>query len=792
MSSITKHSRMVMLMVMVTVTLGDEVPIDPQATCEDGTPLYLRMPHHHTAQVPLDASLEIILDLPFPRHDNVWFQQRWSGGGDGGGLQVSDRSTFAPGDPYSWDRTPQEFLDVTPDIITEAFKEGVQAMSLIDELEMRLYSNNITVDKLDPSWKQDKLFHFSNELVRNLSRFGHIASLTTIKIKSKVNMLENKTSVDMVRLGSLKECEEELKHLKPSSCDIDAPYRTSDGTCNNLKNPTWGASFTPFRRLLPAVYGDGVSAMKRAVDGEELPNPRHVSNSININKNNQSACFSILHMTFGQFLDHDLTATPTSRGVGGSLIPCCLPSVLSKPELKHPECAPIFIPPDDEFYPAYGISCLNLVRSSPAHSCSFGPREQLNTATGYIDGSAVYGSTKKLAKELRVGRDGLLDTQVTKKGEEMLPASKNLHDGCNVKENFDKKEFCFKSGDFRVNEQMMLMLMTTLWARQHNNLARQLKALNPSWDDEKLYQEARRINVAMIQNVAYKEFICGVLGRRLMEGLGLMPGTGGRYSTDYDPAIPPSIANEFAAAVYRFGHSMITSSLLRVLDNGEKSAAGINSFIFSPFESYRPGATLALMKGGMLGSASEVDHVFSREITGKLFKRGNVGLDLVAINIQRGRDHGLAGYVTVRQACGLRLVKTFNDLAEDMNSDALENLKRIYKNVRDIDLFVGGLSENPLPGSQVGPTFACVLVDQFVRLKKGDRYWFENKEGPGAFTKDQLRELQQVSLARVMCDNMPDMSTMQRWPLLMEGAYNPELPCSSKCIPSFNISHWKA
>ncbi|KAG7153627.1 Chorion peroxidase-like 2 [Homarus americanus] len=712
MSSITKHSRMVMLMVMVTVTLGDEVPIDPQATCEDGTPLYLRMPHHHTAQVPLDASLEIILDLPFPRHDNVWFQQRWSGGGDGGGLQVSDRSTFAPGDPYSWDRTPQEFLDVTPDIITEAFKEGVQAMSLIDELEMRLYSNNITVDKLDPSWKQDKLFHFSNELVRNLSRFGHIASLTTIKIKS---------NVDMVRLGSLKECEEELKHLKPSSCDIDAPYRTSDGTCNNLKNPTWGASFTPFRRLLPAVYGDGVSAMKRAVDGEELPNPRHVSNSININKNNQSACFSILHMTFGQFLDHDLTATPTSRGVGGSLIPCCLPSVLSKPELKHPECAPIFIPPDDEFYPAYGISCLNLVRSSPAHSCSFGPREQLNTATGYIDGSAVYGSTKKLAKELRVGRDGLLDTQVTKKG------------------------------DFRVNEQMMLMLMTTLWARQHNNLARQLKALNPSWDDEKLYQEARRINVAMIQNVAYKEFICGVLGRRLMEGLGLMPGTGGRYSTDYDPAIPPSIANEFAAAVYRFGHSMITVHVG------------------------------ALVSGSVWGC-----------ITGKLFKRGNVGLDLVAINIQRGRDHGLAGYVTVRQACGLRLVKTFNDLAEDMNSDALENLKRIYKNVRDIDLFVGGLSENPLPGSQVGPTFACVLVDQFVRLKKGDRYWFENKEGPGAFTKDQLRELQQVSLARVMCDNMPDMSTMQRWPLLMEGAYNPELPCSSKCIPSFNISHWKA
>lgn len=35
------------------------------------------------------------------------------------------------------------------------------------------------------------------------------------------------------------------------------PYRSSNGTCNNLENPDWGATFSPFRRLAPPSYGDG-------------------------------------------------------------------------------------------------------------------------------------------------------------------------------------------------------------------------------------------------------------------------------------------------------------------------------------------------------------------------------------------------------------------------------------------------------------------------------------------------------------------------------------------------------
>ena len=64
-----------------------------------------------------------------------------------------------------------------------------------------------------------------------------------------------------------------------------------------------------------------------------------------------------------------------------------------------------------------------------------------------------------------------------------------------------------------------------------------------------------------------------------------------------------------------------------------------------------------------------------------------------------------------------------------------------YRSVEDIDLYVGGLAENPLPGAMVGPTFACILADQFLRLRRGDRFWYENSIQLKPFTAGELKEL---------------------------------------------------
>jgi len=59
----------------------------------------------------------------------------------------------------------------------------------------------------------------------------------------------------------------------------------------------------------------------------------------------------------------------------------------------------------------------------------------------------------------------------------------------------------------------------------------------------------------------------------------------------------------------------------------------------------------------------------------------------------------------------------------------------LFQDVEDIDLFVGGLAERPLTGALIGPTFGCLLGQQFQILKKGDRFWYENNIPPSAYTK---------------------------------------------------------
>ncbi|GFW34916.1 chorion peroxidase [Trichonephila clavipes] len=121
------------------------------------------------------------------------------------------------------------------------------------------------------------------------------------------------------------------------------------------------------------------------------------------------------------------------------------------------------------------------------------------------------------------------------------------------------KSKCFYSGDARVNQHVLLTSMQTVFVREHNRIASILKTLNPQWEEEQLYQEARRINIAQIQCITYKEYLPALLGSDLMQkyGLTVLDGPAG---TKYDPNIRLSTWNVFTAAIFRI-HSMVASNV---------------------------------------------------------------------------------------------------------------------------------------------------------------------------------------------------------------------------------------
>ena len=189
----------------------------------------------------------------------------------------------------------------------------------------------------------------------------------------------------------------------------------------------------------------------------------------------------------------------------------------------------------------------------------------------------------------------------------------------------------------------------------------------------------------------------------------------------------------------------------------------LSDTFFNPELIYNPGKLDEFLVGLATQPSQKYDNIVSEEVTNHLFQAKNqsFGMDLVALNIQRGRDHGLAGYNAFRELCGLGRVRSFSELSDLIPRAIVERFQLIYNDVEDVDLFIGGLSETSVPGGLVGPTFQCLIGDQFKRTMAGDRYFYDSGDSPGKFTEPQLAEIRKSSLARITCDNGDDIHSIQ-------------------------------
>jgi len=470
-----------------------------------------------------------------------------------------------------------------------------------------------------------------------------------------------------------------------------------DGVGHNVQNPQWESTDELLLRLASSEYADGVSA----VAGEDRPSARLISNVVSDSggKNVISdRLMSAMIYTWGQFIDHDMTLTKSGTTENMSI--------------------PVPIG-DSSFDPlSTGTKTIDSMRSGFDESTgtsSANPREQVNLITAFLDASMVYGSDSETAASLRTFSGGKMKTSEG----DLLPTG----DGG-----------MFLAGDVRVNENPGLTSLQTLFVREHNRLAEKIAGSNSGLSDEQIFQKARSVVAAEIQAITYNEWLPSLLGRGALD----------KY-TGYDAAINPGISNEFATAAFRFGHSLLGDEVEFFNNDGQPIREGVSlsQAFFNPALVTENGID-SVLKYLTADPSSEVDTQVVDGVRNFLFgPPGAGGLDLASLNIQRGRDHGLADYNETRKAIGLPKVTRFAEITSDKAMQA--KLQSLYGTVDNIDLWVGGLAEDHVRGSSVGRTFQTIIVDQFERLRDGDRYWYQNQ-----FSGQRLSQLQKTSLSDII------------------------------------------
>ncbi|KAI1286963.1 Chorion peroxidase [Halotydeus destructor] len=563
--------------------------------------------------------------------------------------------------------------------------------------------------------------------VQNMSRDALVAlkvSETLIKNRMSRGQLDKGSILTFLRQFSLQSTSLRTICVEQASCtDVDLAIRTADGSCNNLDVASWGKAKTVYWREVPNAYDDRYQTPRtKGRDGFDLPSARRVSFTVSPDLDQPDRSCSLMLMQYGQFIDHDMTLAGATKPPNSQGISCCAPLYTDFPEFLHPECFAIVIPPDDPYYGQYGEYCMNFVRSAATARphCYLGGREQINQITAYIDGSMIYGNSIGRQAQLRTFEGGQLKTTIIN-GRAFCPLNNDTRESEDCRVERTERKGCFFAGDNRANVVAHATALQTVFLREHNRIAATLSRMNGHWCDEVVFQQARRIVAAMIQQITYRDMLPMMVGSEYMAKYDLNLLTTG-YS-NYDSGQDPSIGNAFASAAYRF-HSMIQGTCHMYNGKNQVSESrSLSSLLNNPEKLFEKGGLDQLVRNMVQQPMQNQDRYVTSEVTNHLFRTSDkgYGLDLLAIDVQRGRDHGLPGYPAYRQFCGLSEVRTWADMEMVMGPAHTGLLQDLYRSPDDVDLDIGGLLEPKLVGANVGETFACLIATTFRRVKFGDR-----------------------------------------------------------------------
>ncbi|XP_029667919.1 dual oxidase 2-like, partial [Formica exsecta] len=535
-------------------------------------------------------------------------------------------------------------------------------------------------------------------------------------------------------------------------------YPNYDGWYNNVGRPELGAVDTPLLRRLPAAYEDGVYKPS----GSSRPEPLEISEKLlsgKIGSKSRTGRNALL-VFFGQqvveeILDAQRAACP-------------------------PEYINIKIPENHRYRTKPGHTEMPVLRTRYDHRTGHSPnnpRQQLNEITPFLDGGLIYGTSKAWSDVLRTYNSGILqaDGQLASSYFGLYPDYNTvrlpmanppppIHHHQYVSRHYSESVTrYFKLGNPRGNENPFLLTFGIIWFRWHNFVAFHIKRHNPNWSSDKIYNEARKWVIATQQHIVVNEWLPSWLGNRLPAYKG------------YNPNIDPQIEQFFQSAAFRFGHTLVPPGVY--LRNYGRNNCSLephpirtcNNYWMSQNSLYANLTRIKdvidvekLLMGMAIQLCEEEDHKIVEDLRGSLFGPLEFSRrDLMALNIQRGRDHGVPDYNSARRAYGLPEIKNvshFNRVDQAIRDEFL----RLYNNsFDDVDIWVGGILET---GDGPGELFQSIISDQFQRIRDGDRFWYQNFDNK-LFTYEEIRRLEQLSFYDIlMCVTKMDWNDIPRNP----------------------------
>jgi len=509
-----------------------------------------------------------------------------------------------------------------------------------------------------------------------------------------------------------------------------------DGWYNNLAHPAWGAVDAHLVRKTPPSYADGVYMMS----GGNRPSPRNLSQAFMRGADGLGSLKNrtALQTFFGQVVSAEiLMASELGCPIEMHKIPIASGDEMYDRDEKG-----------DKFMPFHRAKYDRKTGQSPNM-----PREQQNAMTSWIDGSFVYSTKESWVNAMRSFENGTLKMDGDpQKG--MPPLNKMRVPMVNApaphlltKLN---PERMYLLGDPRTNQNPAFLVMGILFYRWHNYQAARVKEVNPTWNDEDVFQAARRRVIASLQSIIMYEYLPAFLGSDVDPYDG------------YKPDTHPGISHVFQSAAFRFGHTMIPPGIYRRRSSDKGTCEYVPARNGGP--AMRLCSTWWDAEGELsaenvdeilMGLSSQItereDPILCSDVRNNLFGPMEFSRrDLAALNIMRGRDNGLPDYNTVRKCFGYPMMNHFSEINPEQyakNPDLFHMLEEEYGgDLMNIDLYVGGMLES---FGGPGPLFTKIIKEQFERLRDSDRFWFENKEN-GLFNDEAITALKKLRLSDII------------------------------------------